>query len=152
MQIDVHHIKAHITRTGGTQHRIQVSSVIVHQATSGMHQFLNLRNLLFEEPQRIGVGHHHSGNLRTMLSQQLPQRLHIHGTVAQRLHLYYFQSAYSSAGGVGSVSGIRHDNQTARLIAPALMILLDNHQTCQLAMSSGKGFQREGIQACQFAE
>ena len=50
------------------------------------------------------------------------------------------------------MSGIRHNNQTARLIASALMILLDNHQTCQLAMSSGKGLQREGIQARQFAE
>ena len=103
VQIDMHHIKAHVTRAGSTQHGVQVGTVIVHQAASSMHQFLNLGNLLLEESQRIGVGHHHSGNLRAMLSQQFLQGFHIHGAVVQRLHLYDVQSTDSSAGRVGSV-------------------------------------------------
>ena len=51
-----------------------------------------------------------------------------------------------------SVLVVEDDSAVRSLITTALMIFLDDHQTCQLTMSTGKGLQREGIQACQLAE
>ena len=63
VQVDVHHIESHVTRTADTQHRIEVGTVVVHQSAAVVNQFRNLRDTGLEESQRVGVGHHHRGDV-----------------------------------------------------------------------------------------
>ena len=67
MQVDMHHIEAHIAWATGSQHRIQVGTIVVHQRTSLMHHLCNLRDGMLENTQRIGIGHHHSSDTWTFL-------------------------------------------------------------------------------------
>ena len=65
VQVDVHHVETHIARATGTKHRVQVGTIVVHQAASLMNQLGNLRDARLEQAQRIRVGHHHGGNIGT---------------------------------------------------------------------------------------
>ena len=62
VQVDVHHIEAHIARTTGTQHGVEVSTIVVHQTTTVVNKLCNLRDAGLEKAKRVGIGHHHSGN------------------------------------------------------------------------------------------
>ena len=62
VQVDVHHVEAHVTRAAGTQHGVQVGTVVVHQAATVVDEPGYLRDMLLEEPEGIGIGHHHRGD------------------------------------------------------------------------------------------
>ena len=67
MQIDMHHVEAHIARTASPQHRIQVGTIVVHQTTTVMDEFGNLWDTHLEETEGIWIGHHHGSNLLSLL-------------------------------------------------------------------------------------
>ena len=83
MQINVHHIEAHIARTTSAQHRVQVGTIVVHQTTHIVNKFRNLRNTGLKKPQRIGVGHHHGGDLCTLLSNDTLQVVEVHCAIGK---------------------------------------------------------------------
>ena len=85
VQIDVHHIEAHISRTAHAEHGVEVGSVVVHQTATIVHQSCYLWNLGFEDTQGVGVGHHHAGNI---IAKQWFQVLDIHRTIGSTLHLH----------------------------------------------------------------
>ena len=60
VQVDVHNVESHISRTASAEHRVEVSSIIIHQTAALVNEALNLRNLTLEETKSVGVGHHHS--------------------------------------------------------------------------------------------
>ena len=70
MQIDVHHIESHITRTTGAQHGIQVSAIIIHQTATIVDELRNLRDARLKKAEGIGIGHHHRSNVRTFQRDQ----------------------------------------------------------------------------------
>ena len=63
VQVDVHHVEPHIARTTRTQHGIQVSPVVIHQATTVVDEFRNLWDMCLEETEGVRIGHHHSGDV-----------------------------------------------------------------------------------------
>ena len=83
MEVDVHDIEAHVTRATGTQHGIEVGTIIVHQTTTVVNELCNLRDTGLEEAEGVGVGHHHGSDLRALLSDDTLQILEIHLTVRQ---------------------------------------------------------------------
>ena len=93
MKIDVHHIKAHVTRTASTEHRVEVGSIIVHQSAALMHEFGYLGNLLFKHSEGIGIGHHHCCH---GIVEDATQVVDIHKTLCSALNLYHLKSAYCS--------------------------------------------------------
>ena len=110
MEVDVHHVEAHITRTTGTEHGVQVRAVVVHQTATVVDEFRNLRDARLEEAESIGIGHHHGGNLISLLSDDALQVIDIDRTVCLRLHLDDLQSADSRRSGVRAVGRIGHNH------------------------------------------
>ena len=152
MQVDMHHVEAHITRTGSAQHRVQVGTVIIHQSTHLMDEFLYLRNLSFKESQRIGIGHHHRSDTRTFALHQLDEIIEVHQAFSRRLHLHDLQSTDSCRCRVRTVSRVRHDDQTTCVVTTMLMIFPDDHQSRQFSVSPCIGFEGKSMHTRQFAQ
>ena len=148
----MHHVEAHVARSAGAKHRVQVCTVVVHQSAGFVYELLDSRYLLLKEAEGVGVGHHHGGSLRSMLCKELLKRLHVDGAVLQGLHLYDVQSAYGSAGWVGAVGTIGHNDQTSGIVAATLVVALDDHQTRQLTMGTSEGLQSESMETRKLAE
>ena len=140
MQIDVHHIEAHITRTAHAEHGVEVGSVVVHQTSALVHQSCYLGNLCLEDTQGVGVGHHHAGNV---IAKQRLEILHIHGAVGGTLHLHYLQTAHGSRSRVGAMGRVGDDNLGTLQVATLFVVGTYHYQSCQLTMSTGKGIQGE---------
>ena len=67
VQVDVHHVEAHVAWTTSAQHRVQISAIIVHQAATVVDKFRNLGNTRLEKSEGIGIGHHHGSDVGTFL-------------------------------------------------------------------------------------
>ena len=78
VQIQMEHIKAHVTRTYHTHQRVHVSSVIIEQTAALMNQSRNLLDILLEQSEGIRIGHHDAGD--GVIKQRL-EVLDIHKTV-----------------------------------------------------------------------
>ena len=152
MQVDVHHVEPHVARAAGAQHGVEVGPVVIHQAAAVVYQLFDGRYLSLEESQRVGVGHHHGGNVFSLLAEQGLQGLEVDGAVAERFHLHDVQPADSSRGGVGAVGGVGHDDEAPLVVATALVVALNDHEAGQLAVGTGEGLQCEGMQAGELAE
>ena len=48
VQVDVHHVESHITRTTSAEHRVEVRSIVIHQCTTLMNELGNLWNVSLE--------------------------------------------------------------------------------------------------------
>ena len=149
VEIDVHDIEAHVSRTRDAEHRVEVCAVVVHQSAAVVDELRNLRYLALEEPEGVGVGHHHR---RDVVAEQRLEVSDIDEAVGGALHLDNLQSADSGGGGVGAVSGIGHDDLDALCVAAALVVGADDHQSRQLAVSPGEGVEGELSHARQGAE
>ena len=86
VQIDMHHVESHVTRSTSPQHRIQVRPVVIHQSAAVVYPLGNLRNILLEQSQRIRVCHHHPRNLRSVLFNQCDEVRQIHQSLIRTLH------------------------------------------------------------------
>ena len=103
MEIDVHHIKAHVTRTACTEHRVEVGSVVVHQSATLMYELGYLGNLLLKHTESVGVGHHHRSH---GVVEDATKVVHIHKTLCGTLHLNNLQAANGSRGRIGAMSRV----------------------------------------------
>ena len=65
MQVDVHHVEAHVTWATSTQHRVQVSTIVIHQTATVVDKLRNLGNTRLEKSEGIGIGHHHGSDVGT---------------------------------------------------------------------------------------
>ena len=117
MQVDVHHIEAHVARTAGTQHWVKVCSIVVHQATAVVNQLRNFRDTRLEEPEGIGIGHHHGCNLSALFCDDALQVIIINGTVCKRLYFDDFKAADSCRGWICAMCAIWYNNLLALHVA-----------------------------------
>ena len=149
VEVDVHHVEAHVARTGHTEDRVEVGTIIIEERAAGVDELGDLGNLLLEEAQRVGVGHHDGGDV---IAQERFEVLDIDEALGGALHLDDIQSADGSRGGVGAMGRIGDDHLRALDVATALMVAADDHQTRQLAMSTGAGIEREVVEASERGE
>ena len=149
VQIDVHHIEAHIAGTAYAEHRVEVGSIVIHQTATFVHQFGYFGYFFLKQAEGVGVGHHHSGNV---VAEQWLERLYVHKAVLGALHLHYLEAAHCSRSGVGAVSRVGHYHFHATVVAAALMIAAYHHQTGELAMSAGARIERKFAQTGEFAK
>ena len=75
MKIHVHHIKAHISRSGYTHYRVEICPVVITEAARLMYYLGYLQYVLVEDPQGIGIRQHE------------PCRIFPHGSL-QRFEIY----------------------------------------------------------------
>lgn len=142
MEIDVHHVEAHIARAAGTEHRIEVGPVVVHQTTTTMDEFCDLRDMFLEESEGIGIGHHHGGDVGAFLTDQSFQVGYINESSRIRLHLEDLEATDGGRSGVRAMGGVGHDDFLPLEVAPRTMIVVDGHQARQLTMGTGVGLGR----------
>ena len=64
MQVDVHHVEAHVAGTALAEQGVEVRAVVVHEAACLVHHLGNLQHTRLEDAQRVGVGHHHGCDVR----------------------------------------------------------------------------------------
>ena len=117
-----------------------------------MNELGNLWNTSLKKSESVRIGHHHSGNLRALLSYQALQILEIHLTIGQRLHLYNLQATYCGRGRIGAMGTIGHNHLFARHITTLAMVVIDSHQSHQLTMSTCIGLKGEVSQTCECTE
>ena len=152
VQVDVHHVEAHVARPAYTEHRVQVGSVVIHQSAAVVDELRNLRYLGLEEAERVGVGHHHGGDSVAAQRTDALEVSQVDGAVGLGLHFYYFQAADGGRSRIGAVSRVGHDDLLALQVTPRAVIVVDGHQSRQLAVGTGVRLEGEVSQARQFAE
>ena len=140
VQIDVHHVEAHIAGTANAEHRVEIGSIVVHKTTTIVNETSNHRDVSFEDTEGVRVGHHHASHIGT---KQWLEILHIYGTIGQALYLDHLEASYSSRSGIGAMGRIGHDDLGACLIATLLMICLDDHKSGQLSMCTSIRIERK---------
>ena len=100
------------------------------------------RDVLLEQPQRVGVGDHHGGDL------VIHHRRHcrgLHHAARPRFHRHHLIAAERRAGRVGSVSRLGDDDLAPR-VAFGLMVGADHHDAGQLAVRAGRRMERHAVQ------
>ena len=60
VQVEVHNVEAHITRTDSSKERIEICSIVIEK--SSVNEGGNLTNLTLEKTESIRIGHHNTGN------------------------------------------------------------------------------------------
>ena len=149
MEIDVHHVEAHIARTAYSEHRVEVSTIIIHQTAAVMHELSDFRDICFEETQCVRVCHHHRSN--GVVEQSL-EVFHIDDAISSTLHLDNLESADSGRSRVSAVSRVWHDDLGALHLSVGLMISADNHQSGKLTVSASAWLEGEVIETCESRE
>ena len=140
VQVDVHDVEAHVAGAATAQQRVEVGSVVVEQTSATVYQLGNLGNLFLEDAQCVGVGHHDTGN---RVVEQRFELGHVDGSFGGRGHLDNLQATHGRTGRVGAVGTVGYDDLGTFQVAPFDVVLTHEHQSGQLAVSTGKGVERE---------
>ena len=74
MQIEVHHVDAHVSRPGNAHQGIQVCAIAVHQPAPVVHDLTDLLDVAFEQAQGIRVGDHQRGHVIVHVGFDLADR------------------------------------------------------------------------------
>ena len=151
VQVDVHHVEAHVAGTAFAEQRIEVRTVVVHEAACLVHHLGNLQNTRLEDAKRVGVGHHHGCDLASHLAEKLTQVVNIDRAVSKALHLDDLQAANCCRGRIRAVCRVGNENLGPD-VSLAFVICTDDHQAGQLAVCSGTGIQREFAQSGKFGK
>ena len=152
VEVDVHDIEAHITRATGSEHGVEVGTVVVHQSASIVDELCNLRDARLEESQGVGVGHHHGSYLWSLLSNDALKIVEIDLTISLRLHLDNLETTDSGRGGVGAMGRVGHDDLLTGQVATRAVVVVDSHQTSEFAMGTCVGLKGEMGQTRELAE
>ena len=149
VQVDVHDVEAHVAGTRDTQHRVEVGSVVVHQAAGLVYKTGNLGDVLLEHAHGVGVGHHHCRHGVVELRAQV---VDVDGAVGQTLDLDNPVPGDVGRGGVGAVGRVGDNDLVAGGVAVGVVVGVYDHQARQLAMGAGVRVEGELGHAADFAE
>src|SRR5260370_32019664 len=101
VQVEVHHVKAHIARARDAQYSIGISAIIIELPTNLVYQRCNLHDLAIEETQRVGVGHHDRGNIVCTRIKHCLEMIYF-ATAGFRAGLYLDRSLVGKCGSRGT--------------------------------------------------
>ena len=62
MQVEVHHVEAHVARAGNAQYGIGVCAIVIELSAGFVNHGRDLCDIAIEESQCVGVGQHNRGN------------------------------------------------------------------------------------------
>ena len=149
VQVDVHHVETHIARAANAHHWVEVRAIVVHQAAALVHEPRYFWNVFFKNAERVGVRHHHAGDV---VAEFRAQVFKVHSALRSALHLHNLQAAHGGRGRVGAVCRVGHDDFYALMVAPALVVGADYHKACQFAVRPGIGVEGKGVHAAHFGK
>ena len=139
MQVQVHHVEAHVARAHLPQDGVEVGPVVVEQPTGVVDRAPDRLDAPLEDAEGRGVGEHDPRRLGT---HRLAQGRRVHVAVAVGRHLPDPVPAHGGARRVGSVRGVRHQDLHPLPVAAGLVVGADHGDTHQLAL--GAGHRSEG--------
>ena len=146
------HVEAHVARTAGTEHRVQIGAVVIHQATAVVYELRDFGNGMLEDAQRVRVGHHHGSHLVATFSKQALQVVDIDSSIRQALHFHHIESADSCRGRIGAMGRVGDEHLRALFVLTAHMVGTNDHQSCKFTVGTRAGIQRELAQACELGQ
>ena len=149
VQVQVDAVKSHVARADHTHHGVEVGTVVVAQATGLVNQAGDFQNVLIKDANGVGVGEHQTGSV---IPQDLPKGLQIHAAVGGGGDVHHLIAAHGCSGGVGAVGRVRNDDLGAAVVAPGLMVLLDEQNASELAMGASGGLEGHIRHACDFTQ
>ncbi len=149
VEIDVHHVEAHVAWPGDAEHRVEVGTVVVHQTTGRMNGLGYLGYVLFKHSHRVGIGHHQGGNRSIEFRLKV---FDIDSTVWQTLYFYNFEPGHSCRCRIGTVRRIRHKHAAAVFVGTAQEIGAYDHKAGIFTMRAGKRVERKLGHAADFAK
>ena len=138
VEVDVHHVKSHVAGAAHAQHGVEVGAVVVHQSAAFVYEGCYFGDLCLEDAQRVGVGHHHAGDV---VAQYFAERCKVDRSLRCALDLDDLESADGGAGGVGAVGRVGHDNLDALMVAAREVVAADDHEPRQFAVGTGVGIE-----------
>ena len=142
MEIEVHHVEAHVAGTDRSEQRVHVRAVVIEQAAAFVDHGRDFLDVLFEKTEGVRVGHHDAGDVR---AKERPEGLDVDQAVRAGLDLDYLEAADRRRGGVGSMGAVRDDYLRTGGIPAKKVIIADYHQAGELAVGSGAGIEREAL-------
>ncbi|MPM11535.1 hypothetical protein SDC9_57881 [bioreactor metagenome] len=147
MQVEVHHVEAHVAGTRGAHDGVHVRAVIVAEPTRVVDDSGGFKDVAVEYAERVGVCEHQA---RRFLPDGVFQRAEIHRAIRRGGDVDHRKARHRSRSGVGSMRGIRHDNLPSRVISVRLMIRLDEKQTQQFSVRARRRLEGHFIHADEF--
>ena len=123
---------------GYSQHRVQISPVVVEKCSGIVHQRGYLRDAFLKHAYGVGVGHHERGHRGVEFAGKI---VDVDSAVGEALHLHHLESGHGGAGRVGSVRTVGNQNAGACLIALAQEIAAYHHKPGVLTMGTGERIQ-----------
>ena len=144
VEVEMHDVEAHVAGTDHAQQRVHVGAVVVEQAAAFVNERRDLLDILLEQAERVGVGHH---DARDIGAEQRLKGLDVHQTVRTGLHLNYLQAANRRRSGIGAVGAVGDDHLRAGKVAAVHVVAAHDHKAGELAVGAGAGVQREVLHA-----
>ena len=114
VQVEVDDVEAHVARADHPQDRVEVGAVVIHEAPDLVHRCRDLDDVLLEQPEGVGVGEHHPGDVGV---EHLAQRADVDAAAGVALHRGDLVAPQGHRGRVGAVGGVRDDHPVAALAA-----------------------------------
>ena len=80
VQVEMHHVKAHVAGAGDAHDGVEVGAIVVAEAAGFVDDLGDLQYVLVKDSQRVGVGEHQPRRVR---AGERAQRLHVHAAVGR---------------------------------------------------------------------
>ncbi|MBA7690371.1 hypothetical protein ES703_98897 [subsurface metagenome] len=143
VQVDMGYVEAHVHRAGQAHESVEVGPVHVHDAINAVDEPGDGGDLVFEQPQGVGLGEHHARHFSAELALQVSK---IHPSPGVGDHLQRLVAGHDHAGGIGAVGRVG-DNHILAAGPPGLMILTHNEHTHQLPLGARRRLEGEPTHA-----
>ena len=142
-------VKAHVAGADDAHDGVQVGAVVVAQAAGLVDKAGDLQNVVVKNAHGVGVGQHQTGGI---LAQHGTERVQIHAAVRAGGDVHHLIAAHGGGGGVGAVGAVGHDDLGALVVAPGIVVLLDQQHTGELAVSTGGRLEGHVVHAGDLAQ
>mmetsp|Transcript_2883 Transcript_2883/g.7059 ORF Transcript_2883/g.7059 Transcript_2883/m.7059 type:complete len:500 (+) Transcript_2883:901-2400(+) len=152
VQVEVAHVRAHLTRRRQTHLGVHVGTVHVHKAAVLVDDVNHLPNAKLEHSVGGGVCDHEGGEVVLVLLRSGPQRRDVN--VAQRVARHHdnLQPKHGRTGRVGAVGRHWDDTHVAVTLVVVLVVPLDGLETGVFTRGSTVGLQRTPDEAGDVAQ
>ncbi len=133
MQVEVHHIDAHIAGAQDAQQGVHVGAIAIDQPAAIVDSLDDMLKVLIEEPQRVGVGQHQADDGIVALRLECRQ-VHVAALIGGDLD--DLQTDHAGGSRVGAVRRIGDEHLDALRIAAGLVVGAHDEHAGQLAVGA----------------
>ena len=148
VQVEMHHVDAEIAGPRDSHQRVHVGAIHVKHGALGVQNLRRLHDVLFEDAERVGVGHHQR---RHVSVRRARQRFQVQHACIGGFHVLHHVPGNRRSGRIGAVRGIGNQDLAAR-VAALLEQRANQQDACQLSLRAGRGLQRHRIHPGNFGE